>query len=321
MGDGLEPHVNVLPLSFFLETLLGGEQRYFYFDNKRGEYFFDRDPDIFPHILKYYQSGHLHCPENECVELFENELQFFGIFVESISLCCVENFDQAKGNVDEYRRLRCGKKAMLETRSQRLTDFRSFKEKVWFIFQQPTLSLPGFTLWIISTLFILATVISLVLESIPKNGQTWGEVSRKNFDLSETICVVFFTLEYLLKLYSSPNRWKFVKQISNIIDLISILPYYVGLVSGNRGNSRFFVILRVLRVSRVVKISRFTAEKMEQHGSMLKQNKGELAPLLLCFATFLIVFSAVMYYFEDNNEFPSIPACFWYTIVTMTSLG
>ena len=74
------------------------------------------------------------------------------------------------------------------------------------------------------------------------------------------------------------HRWLFVKQFSNIIDLLSILPFYFGLILGDRNNSRFFVILRVLRVTRVLKISKFSAEKMEQHGSLLKQNKGELTP-------------------------------------------
>lgn len=212
---------------------------------------------------------------------------------------------------------------MILSRARRLKDFASFRDKLWFIFEQPRLSIPGFILWIATTMFILATVASLVMESVPKDGRTWGETHRTGFNLSESICVVFFSVEYILKLYSTPNRWKFVKQISNLIDLLSIVPYYVGLLSGNRHNSRFFVILRVMRVTRVAKISRFSAEKMQQHGNLLKQNKGELTPLLLCFATFLIVFSTVIYYSEtnSNSDFPNIPACFWYTIVTMTSLG
>lgn len=310
-------------LKKYPETLLGGERRYYYFDNENNEYFFDRDPDIFPYILKYYQLGNLHFPENECAELVENELNFFGI-TEPISLCCVENAEMVKGKVDNYRRLQCDKHRMASIRSQRLKDFASFKTKLWFIFEQPALSFPGFTLWIVTTLFILATVFSLVMESVPMDDKTWGETHRQSFNLSETICVVYFTLEYILKLYSTPNRWKFVKQISNIVDLLSILPYYIGLVSHNRGNSRFFVILRVLRVTRVIKISRFSADKIQQHGSMLKENKGELTPLLLCFATFLIVFSTIIYYSEasyNSDNFSNIPACFWYTIVTMTSLG
>lgn len=211
---------------------------------------------------------------------------------------------------------------MAIARARRLEHIHGFKEKLWFIFEQPGLSTPGLAVWAVTILFILTTVISLVLETVPKGGSTWGSQHREDFNLSETICVIFFTIEYVLKLYCSPSRWNFAKQLSNIIDLLSILPFYFGLALGNRGNSRFFVILRVLRVARVLKISKFSAEKMEQHGNLLKQNKGELTPLLVCFVTVLIVFSTVMYYSEKNDDmFTNIPACFWYTIVTMTSLG
>ena len=307
---------------FFLETLLGGKRRLYYFDYKRQEYFFDRDPDIFPHILKFYRTGNLHYPPNECAELFESELKFFGIFPEDISLCCGENFEFLKVKTAKFKEAQSKKKSLAIARARRLKHIKGFKEKLWFIFEQPALSTPGLAVWGVTIIFILATVISLVLETVPKSNSTWGAEHRDDFNLSETICVIFFTVEYVLKLYSSPNRWIFVKQFSNIIDLLSILPFYFGLVLGDRGNSRFFVILRVLRVTRVLKISKFSAEKIEQHGNLLKQNKGELTPLLVCFVTVLIVFSTVIYYSEKNNDrFPNIPACFWYTIVTMTSLG
>lgn len=211
---------------------------------------------------------------------------------------------------------------MEAARSRRLKCIPGYKAKLWFIFEQPGLSIPGLAVWAVTIAFILTTVVNIVLESVPKGNSTWGVEHRDDFDLSETICVIFFTVEYILKLYASPRRFVFVKQLSNIIDLLSILPFYLGIVLGDRGNSRFFVILRVLRVTRVLKISKFSAEKMEQHGSLLKQNKGELTPLLVCFVTMLIVFSTVMFYSEQNDDqFPNIPACCWYTIVTMTSLG
>ena len=308
-------------LERYPETLLGGKRRYFYFDCNRQEYFFDRDPDIFPHILNFYRSGNLHYPPNECAELFESELKFFGIFREDISLCCDENFELLKNKTAKFLEAKIKKKNLTASRARRLKNINGVKAKLWFIFEQPGLSSPGLIVWAVAIVFILTTVVSLVLETVPKGSSTWGSQHREGFNLSESICVVFFTIEYILKLYSSPNRWKFVRQFSNIIDLLSILPYYFGLIFGDRGNSRFFVILRVLRVTRVLKISRFSAEKMEQHGSLLKQNKGELTPLLVCFVTVLVLFSTVIFYFENNAKFPNIPACFWYTIVTMTSLG
>lgn len=37
------------------DTLLGSNEREFFYDEESKEYFFDRDPDIFRHILNYYR--------------------------------------------------------------------------------------------------------------------------------------------------------------------------------------------------------------------------------------------------------------------------
>lgn len=43
------------------------------------EYFFDRHPGVFAHIVNYYRTGKLHCPLDVCGPLFEEELSFWGI--------------------------------------------------------------------------------------------------------------------------------------------------------------------------------------------------------------------------------------------------
>ena len=49
------------------------------YNTEKKEYFFDRHPGVFAHIVNYYRTGKLHCPMDVCGPLFEEELSFWGI--------------------------------------------------------------------------------------------------------------------------------------------------------------------------------------------------------------------------------------------------
>jgi len=84
-----------------------------------------------------------------------------------------------------------------------------------------------------------------------------------------------------------------------------------------------FVTLRVFRVFRIFKFSRHS-QGLRILGYTLKSCASELGFLVFSLAMAIIIFATVMFYAEknvDGTNFISIPAAFWYTIVTMTTLG
>ena len=300
----------------FSDTLLGSDIKDRFFDKQRREYFFDRDPDLFSYIVQFYRSGKIHFPEEECACSFASELDYFGIFIGHFGDCCSEIFDEQQLLY----------KDRLDRRRRRLAppepDPKTFREKAWKLFEDPGRNPVGMFLHYASALFIVISVASSVVETIPCGDLPCGEQFAAEFFVLESICVAVFTLEYVVRLIASPSRLKFIKQFLSIIDVVAILPYYVGLVAPG-ANSGPFTVLRVVRIFRIVKMSRHNT-KVRNAGSSLIASLSELSFIFVILIILVLLFSTVIYYTEipyTGTSFNSIPDAFWYTIVTMTTLG
>jgi len=78
-----------------------------------------------------------------------------------------------------------------------------------------------------------------------------GEHYGDAFFCLDTACVLIFTVEYLLRLYAAPARCQHACCVMSLIDVVAIVPYYIGLgITDNKDLSGAFVTLRVFRVFR-----------------------------------------------------------------------
>ncbi|KJH49241.1 potassium voltage-gated channel protein Shal [Dictyocaulus viviparus] len=310
-------------LEKFPETLLGSSEKEFFYDEEAGEYFFDRDPDIFRHILTFYRTGKLHYPRHECLVAYDEELSFFGIMPDLISDCCYEDYKDKKRENQER---------LLEERieSNDITKLRqSVQQKMWAAFENPHTSSVALVFYYVTGFFIAVSVLCNIIETIPCRyindvPVSCGDVYENQFFVLDTACVIIFTIEYLLRLYAAPDRFRFLRSIMSVIDVVAILPYYIGLGLQNKKDvSGAFVTLRVFRVFRIFKFSRHS-QGLRILGYTLKSCASELGFLVFSLAMAIIIFATIMYYTEKkvtNTRFTSIPAAFWYTIVTLTTLG
>ncbi|XP_030072113.1 A-type voltage-gated potassium channel KCND2 [Microcaecilia unicolor] len=315
-------------LERYPDTLLGSTERDFFFNEETREYFFDRDPDIFRHILNFYRTGKLHYPRQECISAYDEELAFFGIIPEIIGDCCYEEYkDRRRENAE-----RLLDDAENEGSAEGPLPNMSAREKMWRAFENPHTSTLALVFYYVTGFFIAVSVIANVVETVPcgrgpggaLRELPCGERYAVAFFCLDTACVMIFTVEYLLRLVAAPSRYRFVRSVMSIIDVVAIMPYYIGLVmTDNEDVSGAFVTLRVFRVFRIFKFSRHS-QGLRILGYTLKSCASELGFLLFSLTMAIIIFATVMFYAEKgspSSKFTSIPASFWYTIVTMTTLG
>lgn len=135
----------------------------------------------------------------------------------------------------------------------------------------------------------------------------------------ETVCVVIFIFEYILRIYTAKKPFKYIFSFYGIIDLLAILPFLFIATNG-------FITLRAFRVFRV-----FRAFKLIRYNKALsrfhlvaKLIKEEVILFLIVTGIFLFLASAGIYYFENQaqpEEFKSIFHSAWWAVVTLTTVG
>lgn len=126
----------------------------------------------------------------------------------------------------------------------------TFKEKTWIFFDQPKGFFPRLVQAII-VILILATVGSFFLEF--SSAKIFLENEQFFYNL-EVVAVIIFSIEYILRIWSSTDRFRFFINFYSIIDLLAILPFF--LIESNFAGVRSLRVLRLLRASRLLRVAK-----------------------------------------------------------------
>lgn len=156
-------------------------------------------------------------------------------------------------------------------------------------------------------------------------------VEHQIFVLTERICIAFFTVEYCLRLFAAPRKFRFTVKPLNMVDLMAIIPFYLELLLTLCGVDdkklrdlrwAFLVvrILRVLRVIRIIKLGRFSSG-LQTFGMTLQRSQKQLQMMTIVLLTGVVFFSTMIYFLEkdeDGTPFTSIPAAYWWCKLLIT---
>lgn len=310
-------------LNRFPNTLLGNPiKRKRFFDYVHNEYFFERHRQSFEAILFYYQSNgrFLNRPNTVSPETFFEEIVFFELGVDAI---------------DKYKK----DEGFLIDKQANIRDLprNPVQRYIWMLFEQPQSSIFSRIIAIISVVIIIVSIALFCVETLPDvknkrsasnshhhisvmsssssssissstalaliNSQAAGSSNSRIIDeffVIETVCTVWFTIELVMRFISAPNKLKFTKQLGNIIDLLSILPYFVETFTESSYKLSMLRIIRLVRVFRVFKLARhFKGLQILAH--TFKSSANELLLLVFFLIVGVVLFSSFVYFVEMDH--------------------
>lgn len=194
-----------------------------------------------------------------------------------------------------------------------LTGWRRTWHEIIFEADTPT----GRRYDILLVVAILLSVLAVMLDSVAPIQQVWGDWLRT----AEWGFTLLFTLDYLLRLIcvASPRLYAF--SLYGVVDLVAILPTYLGLFLSGSQYLALVRILRVLRVFRIFKLSQYVSEAQILIRS-LSASLPRITVFTLAVLTLVTIIGSVMYVIEGpENGFTSIPLSIYWAIVTLTTVG
>lgn len=152
----------------------------------------------------------------------------------------------------------------------------------------------------------------------------WGKSENslqghRFFLWSERTVAAIFTIEYLCRLFFAKEKVKYVLSIYSIIDLIAILPFYLGFMVDLR-SLRF---IRTMRLLRVLKFTRYNSSLTHVFHCFYKIKK-ELQ-IIGALIVFFLIFGATAIVEAERaaqpDKFASVGDGLWWAVVTLTTVG
>jgi len=187
---------------------------------------------------------------------------------------------------------------------------------------------------VILVIVIVINIATMMLSTVPGTSSQWGT----ELHIIEVISVCLFTLEYILRIWSSgaappsalasskdvqlhtpwQKRWYYLKSPMALIDLLAILPFYLSMFV-----TLDLRILRVFRVLRILKLGRYS-RSMQTLITAIRNESHALIAALSVLMLFTVIAATCIYYIEHTAQpeaFSSIPASLWWAVVTLTTVG
>lgn len=177
------------------------------------------------------------------------------------------------------------------------------------------------------TVLVLLNVLLVILESVASLRDAYGEF----FSGFEMVSLVFFTLEYLLRLWSNGARYteaqggagrgrrEYAFGFHGVVDFLATAPFYLQWLFPGLDMR----VLRTVRLIRVLKLSHYSTAIEDLFSAIRSEARAFYATLYILLIAILLS-SSLMYFAESAHQpekFASIPDAMYWAIITLTTVG
>ncbi len=196
------------------------------------------------------------------------------------------------------------------------TEYKKLKRKMYkIIFESDTPKGKAFDIALL--IAILLSTFVVLLQSVERINIEYGAF----FSVLEWFFLIVFTVEYILRIICVDKPVRYIKSFFGIIDLLAILPMFIGMFITAAQILLIVRVLRLFRLLRVLKMSRLLAES----NFLLKALKSSMPKIILFISTMvfvIIIAGSIMYVIEGpQSGYTSIPQSMYWAVVTVTTVG
>lgn len=164
---------------------------------------------------------------------------------------------------------------------------------------------------------ILTSVGLTMLSSVRAIRDTHGTLL---FSLNAAFTAAF-TIEYILRLYCAEHPVRYARSFFGVVDLLAVVPFYIGLFIPGTRFLDVIKVLRMLRIFRVLKMAQYVGEA-DLLMNALMASRRKIGIFVVVVLTIVVILGSLMYVIEgEANGFTSIPRSVYWAIVTLTTVG